>query len=322
MTMTEKNNRTGGCCLRCRRHLAAAFFLFYNHTMMPYGREEEIPCGHTMMPYGRKEEIPCGHTMMPYGRKEEIPCLRAKQKLGYRSCGQRRERSTRLLWFCGLLLCMLTPTSALADLVLPDNTGNEKIEIDAENAGQLHPQIALTFDDGPHPIYTAQLLDGLKERGIHATFFVVGENIEGNETVLKRMRQEGHLIGNHTYHHVNLEQEKLDQAVVEIGRTSSIVEQVTGQGTEFVRPPFGSWPQDLEYQVMMLPVLWDVDTLDWMTQNADVTVRKVISQAADQKIVLFHDCYAASVEAALRCADELKARGYEFVTADRLILAP
>ena len=64
--------------------------------------------------------------------------------------------------------------------------------------------VYLTFDDGPHPVYTPQLLDGLNERGVHATFFVVGKNILGNEALLKRMETEGHLIGNHTYSHVKL----------------------------------------------------------------------------------------------------------------------
>ena len=71
---------------------------------------------------------------------------------------------------------------------------------------------ALTFDDGPHPVYTPKLLDGLKERNVKATFFLIGQNIEGNEEIIKRMSKEGHLIGNHTYHHVNLATLKFEEA--------------------------------------------------------------------------------------------------------------
>ena len=82
--------------------------------------------------------------------------------------------------------------------------GMEKaVETVNELSDEEHPEIALTFDDGPHEVYTEQLLDGLKERGVQATFFLIGQNIEGKEEVVKRMKTEGHLIGNHTYHHVN-----------------------------------------------------------------------------------------------------------------------
>ena len=79
---------------------------------------------------------------------------------------------------------------------------SENSSIRAEKT--ITAKVALTFDDGPHPVYTPQLLDGLNERGVHATFFVVGKNILGNEALLKRMETEGHLIGNHTYSHVKL----------------------------------------------------------------------------------------------------------------------
>lgn len=192
----------------------------------------------------------------------------------------------------------------------------------ADTGSEQAPQIALTFDDGPHSVYTPRLLDGLKERGIPATFFVLGENIEGNEELLERMNQEGHLIGNHTYHHVKLDSLQHDTAVEEIQKTSMLVEKITGQGTEFIRPPFGIWNKTLEYDVTMLPALWNIDTRDWTTKNVPVTVEKVMDGAADQGIILFHDCYASSVEAALRAVDLLLEQGYEFVTVDQIILPP
>ncbi len=191
--------------------------------------------------------------------------------------------------------------------------------IDAPDDGG--PKLAaLTFDDGPHPVYTAKLLDGLKERGVHATFFVIGKNIPGNEDLIRRMDEEGHLIGNHTYNHVRICDMSGDAACEEVERTSALVREITGKNTEFVRPPFGAWNRQMECSFVMIPVLWDVDPLDWTTKNTELVVQRVLGEAESGDIILLHDCYDSSVEAAFRIADEMLAQGYEFVTADRLIL--
>lgn len=101
------------------------------------------------------------------------------------------------------------------------------------------PRVALTFDDGPHPIYTKRLLDGLQSRGIRATFFVVGENISGSEELIRRMAGEGHVIGNHTYSHIKLSGITDAEACGEVQKTDALVRELTGSGTEFIRPPFG-----------------------------------------------------------------------------------
>lgn len=126
----------------------------------------------------------------------------------------------------------------------------------------VKPRIALTFDDGPHPVYTPKLLDGLKERNVKATFFVVGKNIEGREDIIKRMDEEGHLIGNHTYDHVKITGLPEEEACAQITKTSELVKEITGKNTEFVRPPFGAWDKKLECGFEMFPVLWSIDTLD------------------------------------------------------------
>jgi peptidoglycan/xylan/chitin deacetylase (PgdA/CDA1 family) len=190
------------------------------------------------------------------------------------------------------------------------------IEITAEEK----PRIALTFDDGPHPVYTEKLLDGLKERQVNATFFVVGENIEGREEILKRMDQEGHLIGNHTYDHVKLTGVSGEEAAAQIKKTSDLIFQVTGKETVYIRPPFGEWEKELEGTLVLFPVLWTIDPLDWTTKNTDLVVERVRAEAAEDGIILLHDCYESSVDAALRIVDLLQGEGYEFVTVDRLIL--
>lgn len=184
----------------------------------------------------------------------------------------------------------------------------------------LKKTVALTFDDGPHPVYTKKLLDGLLERDVKATFFVVGENIPGNEDLIARMEEEGHLIGNHTYNHVKICDMKKEDACYQVEQTSALVREITGHDTEFVRPPFGAWNPDLECSFVMIPVLWDVDPLDWTTSNTPLVVQRVIEDVEDQDIVLLHDFYESSVDAALQIVDILKKEGFEFVTADKLIL--
>lgn len=195
---------------------------------------------------------------------------------------------------------------------------SENSSIRAEKT--ITAKVALTFDDGPHPVYTPQLLDGLNERGVHATFFVVGKNILGNEALLKRMETEGHLIGNHTYSHVKLSELDIARACAEVEKTNALICEVTGKEPEFIRPPFGEWKKAMECSFEMIPVLWDVDPLDWTTKNTALVVERVLKDTKPGDIILLHDYYQSSVDAALEIADALTERGYKFVTVDELIL--
>ena len=193
----------------------------------------------------------------------------------------------------------------------------------AGHTGQLPEEkkkIALTFDDGPHPIYTERLLDGLAERGVKAAFFLLGCNIEGNEEIVRRMAEEGHLVGNHTFYHVDITTLPQEEACAEIQDTSRKITEITGEPVEYVRPPFGNWNKELECELMMIPVFWTLDTLDWSTRNTDLLVEQVVSEAEENDIILMHDSYDSTVKAALRIIDLLQAEGFEFVRADELIL--
>lgn len=178
---------------------------------------------------------------------------------------------------------------------------------------------ALTFDDGPHPVYTEQLLDGLKERGVKATFFVTGEHAELHPDIIRRMHDEGHLIGNHTYSHIQLTASNRAQFKKELIQTNEILSDITGDEIQYVRPPYGSWDKKLETDLNMFPVLWNVDPLDWRTNNASRVAKAVISKVSDNDIILLHDYYDTSVEAALMIVDELTKQGYEFVTVDKIL---
>lgn len=184
------------------------------------------------------------------------------------------------------------------------------------------PKIAITFDDGPSAVYTPRLLDGLKERGVKATFFLIGQNIEkeGGSEIVKRMYEEGHLIGNHTYHHVEITKVSNDEAYQELMLTNEAIENITGEEVQFMRPPFGLWQKELEKKIHVLPVMWSIDPLDWATENVDEIVNKVVTEAQENDIILLHDCYDSSIKAALRIIDLLQAEGYEFVTVDELML--
>lgn len=180
--------------------------------------------------------------------------------------------------------------------------------------------IALTFDDGPHPVYTPRLLEGLKERGIHVTFFLIGQNIDGNEDIIRQMKEEGHLIGNHSQNHMQLTKERVKEACEQINLTNEKIRQITGEIPEYVRPPYGSWSEELECMVPMKVVLWNLDTLDWKTQNKDRIVRYIVSHVEDGSVILLHDVYDTSVEAALEVIDTLLAEGYNFVTVDEMLI--
>ncbi len=193
-------------------------------------------------------------------------------------------------------------------LVLPEEKKTEK------------KRIALTFDDGPHPIYTPQMLELLKEEQVPATFFLLGENVELYGDVVKKIAKEGHLIGNHTYHHVQITSLSLEEACKEIQETSDLIEELTGTGTEYVRPPFGTWNEELEERLDLIPVMWSIDTKDWTTQNVDWIVRETVKHAEDHDIILMHDSYQSTVDAVKRVIEQLEAEGFEFVTVDEIIM--
>ena len=175
--------------------------------------------------------------------------------------------------------------------------------------------VALTFDDGPNARYTEALLDGLKEREVRASFFLVGQCIEGNEDTVRRMAEEGHLIGVHCMEHRDLTREPEEEAVRQL-----MIGAVTGRTPEYIRPPFGKWSSGLQEAVPMETVLWSVDSLDWKLQDTDRIVRRVLKDTEDGDIILMHDEFQTSVEAAMEIIDNLLAKGYTFVTVDELTI--
>ena len=162
--------------------------------------------------------------------------------------------------------------------------------------------IAITFDDGPDIKTTPILLDGLKKRGIKATFFIIGENEKKYPET-----------------HINLQKISKSDAVSEITKTNTIIESNSGQMVKFIRPPYGSIPKDLQEETCLTPVLWTIDPRDWSVLNSASVARHIISRAHNGDIILLHDIFDTSVEAAFIVIDELQKHGFQFVTADKLI---
>lgn len=198
------------------------------------------------------------------------------------------------------------------------NHSSDVVEEEHMDSYNDRKRVALTFDDGPGDS-TMRLLDGLSERNVKATFFVVGEKVLQYPDTILRMKEEGHLIGNHTYSHVQLNTLSCDAAIQEVKKTGDTIEDITGEKTEYLRPPYGECAKRMRQELNMFVVLWDVDPLDWSVQNADAVVNSVLSDVEDGDIILLHDIFDTSVDAALRIADALQKENYELVTVEELM---
>ena len=208
-------------------------------------------------------------------------------------------------------------------LVVMMDTAGEDRNIPANASAELPAQttsyIALTFDDGPHRGTTDRLLDGLRQRGASATFFLIGEQIRGNEDLVVRMKREGHQVGNHTWGHVKLSGTDTDGLLWEIQETDQLIGEVLGGSGYWVRPPYGLIDPQLQTMVAVPLVKWSVDPRDWENRNREKTVQAVLSAVQPNSIVLLHDIYESSVDAALDIVDKLEEEGYLFVTVEELL---
>lgn len=243
----------------------------------------------------------------------------------------RRLKWKKAIWLWGVIALLLSVdiyssiTDRATDQVkktstMPEDFLKEREARDDKDPALPKKEIALTFDDGPHPVYTPKLLDGLKARGVKASFFLIGQNIDGNEEIIRRMKEEGHLIGNHSQSHMQLSKENIDAAYQQISVTNQKIFDITGEMPSYIRPPYGSWSEELECIIPMTVALWDVDTMDWKSQNKNQIVRHVIWHADDGAVILLHDVYETSVDAALEIIDTLTKEGYNFVTVDELLV--
>jgi len=203
--------------------------------------------------------------------------------------------------------------SSLAVLVL---LGSMLPAVQAEEAADS-PCLAVTFDDGPCCEVTEALLTALRERGVHATFFLVGEQIVGQEELVRRMKSDGHQVGSHTYSHVRLDGE-VSACLAELQKNNELLSSLLGEEEYWIRPPWGILGDAIREKIASPLVYWSVDPTDWQTRDSALIARCLTDHACDGDILLLHDTHMESVDAALSAIDTLMAQGYEFVTVEEL----
>ena len=191
------------------------------------------------------------------------------------------------------------------------------------------PYIAMTFDDGPDAKLTPRLLDILKERHIHVTFFVLGERVKDHPEILQREIAEGHEVGNHSWDHKALN--KLGEGGLqhELADTSTLIKQTIDKPVTLMRPPYGATnprlSRAIEKEYGMKVILWSVDPDDWKDPGASVVSSRILNGwkgsggAKPGAIILSHDIHKGTIEAMPATLDALLAKGYKFVTISELL---
>lgn len=184
------------------------------------------------------------------------------------------------------------------------------------------PVIALTFDDGPDPELTPPLLDLLGERGIKATFYVIGRNAQRHPEIVRRAFDEGHEIGNHTWSHRFLTTQRTRSIVEELVKTDDVVSGIIGESPATLRPPYGAVTPSLaawaRHQFGYETMLWSVDSKDYEGADATEIVSRLVDQTTAGSIILCHDIVPATLEAMPEALDRLLDRGLRFVTIGEL----
>ncbi|MBQ6892313.1 MAG: polysaccharide deacetylase family protein, partial [Clostridia bacterium] len=186
-------------------------------------------------------------------------------------------------------------------------------------AAEAPKYVALTFDDGPSGRFTRNLLKGLRERDVQATFFLCGYRMEEYPELTERIFREGHEIGCHGYSHSGMASMSRREVAEEIGRMRALLPE--GCRLTFLRPPGGlssdAVEQVAEAQGLTL-LSWSVDPRDWATQDTWSVEKAVLQKVKDGDVILLHDMSDSSVRAALDIVDDLQSRGFRFVTASEL----
>ena len=185
----------------------------------------------------------------------------------------------------------------------------------AAKGGKL---IALTFDDGPCS-YTRGLLDGLAERGVKVTFFILGQSANTYSDTIRRAYREGHQIAQHTYDHVVLSTKDNDEIARQLTTTDNTLNNILGKDFTYVlRPPYGDYNSRVLEQIGRPAVNWSIDPVDWRDRNSDTVCNRIVGSAFDGAVILCHDIHATTIPGALRAIDILQDQGYEFVTVNEL----
>lgn len=215
-----------------------------------------------------------------------------------------------------------TDVSARPLIRLPDDI----VQSDAATITAVRtpsPVVAMTFDDGPHPTHTPRLLDMLRERGIRATFYLIGNRVVQYPSITRRIAEEGHEIGNHSWSHPFLDRLSDGATLREIDQTTSAIFQVTGRPPVTFRPPYGAFTRRqrtwLHGNRSMPTILWSVDPQDWRRPGASTVARRILDQTRQGGIILSHDIHRGTIDAMPQTLDGLSGRGLRFATVSQII---
>ena len=202
-------------------------------------------------------------------------------------------------------------SKALAREGAEDQDQEEEI-LDQEEEGKK--LVAFTFDDGPHPEYTDQILTILDQYDAKGTFFMLGNSVDFYPDVAKRVAAAGHEIGNHSFSHPDLTTLGSSQVQFEISEADRAIETATGQVPKYYRPPYGAHNSRVDDLVQKPAILWDVDTLDWQSRDPQAILHKVQEQTSDGAIILMHDIHQTTIEGFRLSIDYLAAVSYTHLT--------
>ena len=180
-------------------------------------------------------------------------------------------------------------------------------------------KIALTFDDGPHPKVTEQILAVLLQYNIKATFFVLGQNVEKYPQIVSQVAEQGHEIANHSWSHANFTKLSGTQITAELNQTNEAIYQATGEYPNLYRPPYGATNANVRSQTSMEAMMWSVDTMDWKHRTPEKTLAYVKEQVKDNGIILMHDIHSETADSLEAVINYLIEQDYEFVTASELL---
>ena len=185
------------------------------------------------------------------------------------------------------------------------------------------PYVAMTFDDGPHAANTPRLLDMLRQRKIHATFFMVGQCVAEFPDIVKKIAADGHEVASHSWSHPQLSSMSEGSVRDQLQKTHDAIIAACGVTPKVMRPPYGAftarqraWAHgEWGYKC----ILWDVDPLDWKVRSAEHVKNEILKQTVPGSIILTHDIHKTTVDAMPETLDGLLAKGFKFVTVSELL---
>jgi peptidoglycan/xylan/chitin deacetylase (PgdA/CDA1 family) len=221
---------------------------------------------------------------------------------------------------CGGAFASLNATAALARPNIPYQAHvpdeHPKPPDDVPNCA-VDPCLALTFDDGPNAVTTPQVLVLLEREHINATFFLVGAHVPGNEALLRRMQNDGDVIGNHSWDHADFTKLSAADIAREVDKTQSVIMAAGVPAPKIIRPPYGAIDPKVLSQLHLTVVRWNIDSEDWTTTDVRLIMKHITSEAKPGGIMLMHDTRKSTIDAITAALPDLKTR-FRLVTVDQL----